>query len=113
MKLTNITVEAILAVPSSAEEALEITAAESVQFSSDESDHSTASVDFNTLTEMLKPVTHESSPDVKYIIDPTNRSLVWNTVAAGWFALSSLPWARMAVAAASALVEVAICVARH
>ncbi|KAF2627152.1 hypothetical protein BU25DRAFT_458952 [Macroventuria anomochaeta] len=53
-----------------------------------------------------------SSPDLKYIRNPTNTSLVWNTVAAGWFTLSSVPWARIAVAAAGALVDVTTFVAR-
>lgn len=40
------------------------------------------------------------SPDLKYTHDPTNTSLVWNTVAVGWFAFSSVLWGRIAVAVA-------------
>ncbi|KAF9694392.1 hypothetical protein EKO04_007621 [Ascochyta lentis] len=53
------------------------------------------------------------SPDLKYIHNPPNTALVWNTVAASWFALSSVPWGRIAVAAAGALVDVVVFVARH
>lgn len=56
---------------------------------------------------------HRPSPDLKYIQDPTSTSLVWSTVAAGWFALSSLPWGRIVVAAAGVLVDVAALVARR
>lgn len=56
---------------------------------------------------------HRPSPDLKYTQDPTSTSLVWSTVATGWFALSSLPWGRIAVAAAGVLVDVAAFVARR
>ncbi|KAF1350547.1 hypothetical protein EJ07DRAFT_183983 [Lizonia empirigonia] len=53
------------------------------------------------------------SPDLKYISEPTETSLAWDTVATSWFALSSVPWGRIAVAAAGALIDVVACVARR
>jgi hypothetical protein len=48
----------------------------------------------------------DPSPDLKYVHDPNNASLVWNTVAAGWFAILSVPWVRLAVAAAGTLFDI-------
>jgi hypothetical protein len=53
------------------------------------------------------------SPDLKYNHDPTNTSLIWNTISAGWFTLCNVPWGCIAVATAGALVDVATFVARR
>lgn len=47
-----------------------------------------------------------SSPDLKYIQNPGKTSLVWAIVSTGLFALFSLPWGRIAIAAAGALFDV-------
>jgi hypothetical protein len=113
VELTTVTAEAILAVPSQADEAVEITPAAYKQSGSSNVDSSNVSTDSNSITRTSAVIPRKPSPDIKYIIDPTNTSLIWNTVAAGWFALSSLPWGRMAVTAAGGLVDVAVFIARH
>lgn len=69
--------------------------------------------DFTQLTKTAMHAPNSSSPDLKYIHDSTNISLVWKTVSAGWFALSSVPWSRIAVAAAGALTDVVAFAARR
>ncbi|KAJ4312347.1 hypothetical protein N0V94_007501 [Neodidymelliopsis sp. IMI 364377] len=54
-----------------------------------------------------------TTPDVKCLFNIPKTSLVWDTLATGWFALSSVPWGRIAVAAAGTLVDTAIFMARH
>ncbi|KAJ4990556.1 hypothetical protein SVAN01_04003 [Stagonosporopsis vannaccii] len=53
------------------------------------------------------------SPDLKYLINPTNTSLAWNIVAAGFSALSSVPWGRVALATAASLTDLVTYVARR
>lgn len=67
------------------------------------------------VSEFSKPVliANNLSSDPKCIHEPTNTSLAWDTVATGWFVLSSLPWGRITVAAAGALIDVVACVARR
>jgi hypothetical protein len=107
------TTEAIPTAPSPAEEAVKVAAAAYTQLSHNEDHASTSPADSINLTKGTPEPSHRPSPDLKYIQDPTSTSLVWNTVATGWFALSSLPWGRIALAAASTLVDVATFVARH
>lgn len=52
-----------------------------------------------------------AAPDLKYILEPTKNSIVWNTVATGLFALSTVPWGRIAIAAAGMAVDVATFIA--
>ncbi|KAF3044938.1 hypothetical protein E8E11_008410 [Didymella keratinophila] len=113
LKLITSTAEATFAVSSPAIEAVEIAPATCKQRGDGKNDSSIAPADSNALTQMCAPAIRKASPDMKHIVDPTNTSLVWNTVAAGWSALSSLPWSRIAVAAADALVDVTVFIARH
>ncbi|KAJ4332044.1 hypothetical protein N0V95_009759 [Ascochyta clinopodiicola] len=91
-----------------AESHIDHDAEDSDQFQDDNS-HYTSTI--GDSTPLVK--THYPSPDLKYIHDPSNDSLVWNTVAASWFAISSVPWSHVAVATAGALVDVVAFVARR
>lgn len=59
------------------------------------------------------PNTASTSPDLKYIHNHTNTSLVWIAVATGWFALSALPWSRIAIASAGTLFDIVASIARR
>ncbi|KAL1652865.1 hypothetical protein SLS61_004485 [Didymella pomorum] len=97
LKLTTVTAEATISASTPA----------------DEVDSMIAPADSDIITQVATPATREPSPGMAYIVDPIDTSSVWNTVAAGWFALSSLPWGRMTVAAVGVLVDVAVFITRH
>lgn len=105
------TAEGIIATSAPAEEVNQIAATDCAQLNDGKNTTSTVADSF-IHTKSSAPL-RSPSPDLKYIVDPVNLSLIWNTVTSGWFALSSLPWGRMAVAAAGALVDVAVFIARH
>ena len=108
MELNTINIEAIQTSKSKVESQSEDTVADHNQLYDNRFIHKQVIDDSTTLSK-----TTRDSPDIKYVTDPTNTSLVWNTVAAGWFALASVPWGRITVAAAGALVDVAAFIARR
>ncbi|KAF3044116.1 hypothetical protein E8E12_009893 [Didymella heteroderae] len=120
VELTSSHADAIQAISSPARDATEIATAAYKQLSDGKNDVTIAPADSQTAlgdsTSILSTPTaapRRPSPDLKCIVDPTNTLLVWNTVAAGWFVLSSMPWGCMAVATAGVLVDVAVFIARH
>ena len=113
LNVTTASIEAIIAAPTPADGATQIAPAACKQSGSSKVDSMIFPADFNIIIQVPTPATRKPSPDMVYIVDPTNTSLVWTTVAAGWFALSSLPLGCMAVAAAGALVDFAVFIARH
>jgi hypothetical protein len=103
-----VSVEAAHPDTSTAKPRIEDPAAEYKHLRQDNHERAALSGDFTPLVAPLAP-----TPDVKHRTDIPKTSLVWETLATGWFALSSVPWGRIAVAAAGALVDTAIFMARR